>query len=110
MWAPALPAPTAPHEISKANGQTVSVEVSGMVTRSDLILAVLDRSMSIVEVGPSFNPIVPKSEGWQTTIVDHAGKADLQTLYAQHKVATDRIEEVDIVWSSGALARASFFK
>jgi SAM-dependent methyltransferase len=70
------------------------------------MMAALDRSMRIVEIGPSFNPIVPKSQGWQTTIVDHASQTDLQELYRLHRVATDRIEEVDVVWSGGTLAEA----
>jgi SAM-dependent methyltransferase len=88
------------------DGLTMPTEVGVANSRSALIMATLDRSMSIVEIGPSYNPIVPKSEGWHTTIVDHASRTELQALYTQHNVATDRIEEVDIVWSGGALADA----
>jgi SAM-dependent methyltransferase len=85
---------------------TVSGTAGAGPSRTAIIMAVLDRSMRIVEIGPSYNPVVPKSNGWQTTIVDHASRGELQALYAQHGVATDLIEEVDIVWRDGTLAEA----
>ena len=57
--------------------------------------------MSLIEIGPSYNPILPKSEGWNTTIIDHADRAELVVQY--HEQATDNIEDVDIIWRDGRL-------
>lgn len=84
----------------------MAAEVETVTNSFDLIMAALDQSMRIVEIGASYNPIVPKSHGWKTTVVDHAGQAELQALYRLHHVTTDRIEEVDVIWTGGALSEA----
>ena len=47
------------------------------MTREDQIRCHFDRTMRLIEIGPSHNPIVAKSDGWQTTIIDHANQQDL---------------------------------
>jgi glycosyltransferase involved in cell wall biosynthesis/SAM-dependent methyltransferase len=74
------------------------------MTREDLIRRYFDRTMRLVELGPSHCPIVPKRDGWQTTVIDHADQAELVAKYASMNVAIDRIEPVDYVWHGGALA------
>jgi SAM-dependent methyltransferase len=71
--------------------------------RKTIILADIDRSMMLIEVGPSHKPLVPKRHGWKTTVVDHAPRAELIAKYTDHGVDLDQIEEVDIIWSGGDL-------
>jgi SAM-dependent methyltransferase len=58
---------------------------------------------AILEIGPSYNPLAPKAEGWNTTIVDHAATAELRAKYAAMGVDTAPIEDVDLVWAGGPL-------
>ncbi len=74
------------------------------MNRTELIRRHFDRSMRRIELGASYSPIVPKAEGWQTTIIDHASQEDLIKQYGAMGVATvDKIEPVDHVWRSGPL-------
>jgi glycosyltransferase involved in cell wall biosynthesis len=74
------------------------------MTREDLIRRHFDRGMRLVELGPSHSPIVPKADGWQTIVIDHADQAELVAKYGAMNVATvDRIEPVDYVWQGGPL-------
>ncbi|MCB4804285.1 SAM-dependent methyltransferase [Methylobacterium brachiatum] len=76
------------------------------IQRKDVILAGIDPSHKIIEIGPSYNPLTPKSEGWNTFSVDYATKEDLVLEYSQHNVDTSKIEDVDFVWKSGRLTSA----
>ncbi len=61
----------------------------------------------MLEIGGSFAPIVPKSQGWNTRVVDHASKEELVTKYRSHaNVDVSRIEDVDVVWTGGPLHEA----
>ena len=74
------------------------------MTREELIRRYFDRGDSILEVGASYSPIVPKSDGWNTTVIDHAPQAELVEKYAAMGVKdVDRIETVDFVWQGEAL-------
>ena len=57
-----------------------------------------------IEIGPSFNPILPKSSGAQIKIVDHLNREALIEKY-KHLPADflNRIEEVDYIWSGESL-------
>jgi O-antigen biosynthesis protein len=46
---------------------------SATLSRAEALLAPLDRSASIFEVGPSYNPIAPKADGWKTSVLAPAG-------------------------------------
>ena len=60
--------------------------------------------MLLLEIGPSYHPVVPKSEGWRTSIIDHASQAELVAKYAAMGVQTvSSIEPVDFVWRDEAL-------
>ncbi|MFN2202068.1 MAG: class I SAM-dependent methyltransferase [Caldilineaceae bacterium] len=77
------------------------------MNRFDKLLSVADRGMNILEIGPSFNPVAPKSAGWHTTVVDHATREELIEKYRRHSgVDTSRIEPVDVVWTDGRLVDA----
>jgi len=69
--------------------------------RVERMLLGVDKTMTLVEVGPSHNPIVPKLAGWNTTIVDYADADFLREHYKNENHA--RIEDVDIVWRSGQM-------
>jgi hypothetical protein len=74
------------------------------MAREAIIRRHFDRAMRLLELGPSYNPVMPKTDGWQTIVIDHADQAELIAKYDAMKVATDRIERVDYVWQSGSLA------
>jgi len=74
------------------------------MTREELIRQHFDRNMRLLEIGPSYNPILPKAAGWRTTIIDHASQAELVAKYAPLVSTVDRIEAVDFVWQGGPLA------
>src|SRR5882672_7058150 len=79
------------------------------MTRNDRIRSHFDQSMRLIEIGASYNPIVPKNQGWNTVVVDHASKAELVEKYAVGNPYADgfdpaAIEEVDIIWNGGRLA------
>jgi SAM-dependent methyltransferase len=77
------------------------------MNRNEKVLASVDRSMRVMELGPLDRPIAPKSDGWLTSVVDHAGREDLVEKYrSDSNVDTSRIEEVDIVWTAGRLDEA----
>jgi hypothetical protein len=75
-------------------------------SRNEVLLEQIARSAVIIEIGPSYNPIAPKAAGWNTTVVDHAPRAELISKYTAHDVDLSRIEIVDYVWTSGALLDA----
>ena len=74
------------------------------MNRTELIRRHFDRSMRLIELGASYSPIIPKAEGWRTTVIDHATREDLIKQYGAMGVATiDKIEQVDHVWRNGPL-------
>ncbi len=74
-----------------------------MPDRAQMLLHGLGPEDRILEIGPSFNPVAPKSAGWRVTIVDHASQGELVAKYAGSNVDTSRIEPVDVVWQGGPL-------
>lgn len=72
-----------------------------MLTRQELIRHSFTKQSKLIEIGASYNPIVPKSEGWQTTIIDHADQATLRAKY--HDQTFDNIEPVDAIWTGEPL-------
>jgi hypothetical protein len=56
-----------------------------------------------IEIGPSFNPLVPKKAGWNVVIVDYASREELKEIYSYAKVPLENIEEVDVIWRGGRL-------
>jgi hypothetical protein len=75
--------------------------------RTKILLEQVPRDARILEIGPSFNPIAPKSEGWNSVSIDHLTREDLVAKYTGHPgVDVGRIEPVDFVWTSGILSDA----
>jgi hypothetical protein len=76
-------------------------------SRAEMLLGALDRSSHIIEIGPSYNPIAAKADGWNARSVDHATQDELVAKYrGQPDVDVTRIEAVDFVWSSGPMVDA----
>lgn len=57
-----------------------------------------------IEIGPSYNPLAPKREGFNVSIIDHLDQAALRQKYTGHNVDTSLIEPVDYVWSGESYA------
>jgi Methyltransferase domain len=78
-----------------------------MSERNARLLAGLGPADRLIEIGPSFNPVAPRSAGWQVTIVDHASREGLIAKYADTpSVDPAQIEAVDVVWQGGPLDEA----
>lgn len=77
-----------------------------MMTRDELLLAGISKESRVIEIGPSYSPLAPKREGWNTFIVDHTTREELVAKYREHGKDVDRIEAVDYVWQGGSLADA----
>lgn len=81
-------------------------EGDGINERARLLLRSASKSTSIIEIGPGYNPIAPKSAGWNTHVVDHASREELRGKYADAAVDLNAIEEVDSIWQDGPLHEA----
>lgn len=55
------------------------------------------KKRSALEIGPSYNPVLPKADGFPVTVMDHADTATIREKYRMFGVDTSRIEDVDIV-------------
>ncbi|WP_442755017.1 class I SAM-dependent methyltransferase [Methylocystis sp. JAN1] len=78
-----------------------------MADRISILRQGLTTDSYALEIGPSFNPVLPKSEGWNVVTIDHEDKPGLVAKYsADPSVETSKIEEVDFVWRGGALTDA----
>lgn len=77
--------------------------------RTRTALSAVDLNGRGLEIGPSYNPLVPKSSGARIETVDHAGRDELVAKYAEwglDKGRLDSIEPVDHLWSGGSLLDA----
>ena len=80
--------------------------VANPLDRRQKALAHLDLEGRGLEIGPSYDPLVPKSSGVRVETVDHADRDVLVEKFRGLGVPEDkigRIEEVDHVWSEGRL-------
>ena len=66
-------------------------------------LALIDRSMKVLEIGPSFAPLTPRSKGWNSFSLDHASQEDLVGKYAGQQ-PVENIEPVDFIWKDGPIS------
>jgi SAM-dependent methyltransferase len=73
--------------------------------RNKLLLSLVDSSGIVLEIGPSYSPLVPKSSGRRIETLDHASAAELRERYRNGaNVDISRIEEVDYVSDGRPLA------
>jgi SAM-dependent methyltransferase len=85
----------------------VGAAVVSKPTRAEVLLAPVPPGSRIIEIGPSFSPIAPKSAGWNTVSIDHLTRDGLIAKYCgQPGVDVNRIEPVDFLWVSGPLSDA----
>ncbi|GJE16946.1 methyltransferase domain-containing protein [Methylobacterium marchantiae] len=76
------------------------------VTRRDSILSMLKSDGFGLEIGPSYNPLLPKSAGFNIETVDYITQSGLRKKYAGTlNVDIDRIECVDHVTNGQPLAK-----
>jgi hypothetical protein len=69
----------------------------------DYVKKSITKRQPSLEIGPSYNPILPKREGFNVSILDHDDKAALEKKYTDHKVDLSRIEPVDFIWTGGSM-------
>lgn len=75
----------------------------------DRIRRVVSKDKTCLEIGPSYNPIVPKSHGYKTTVFDHLTKEQLRNKYKSHsQEMLDAIEDVDILGSELSNVEGTF--
>jgi len=75
-----------------------------MMTREEKILELIDKRKKGLEIGPSYSPIAPKSQGWNVEIADHLDAKGLKEKYAKWSVETSKIEEVDHIVTDRSIA------
>ncbi|WEN14902.1 hypothetical protein PY254_16975 [Rhodanobacter sp. AS-Z3] len=57
-----------------------------------------------LEIGPSFNPLARKADGYNVDILDHADAPALRAKYRDAGVNLGNIEDVDFVWQGEPLS------
>jgi SAM-dependent methyltransferase len=77
------------------------------VTRNEKILARISRPMKILEIGPSYSPVLARADNWDVYSLDHKTAEELRAKYARHSnVDISRIQDVDFVWQDGPIETA----
>ncbi len=74
------------------------------MNRHEILLSMFDSKGKGLEIGPSFNPLLPKAQGYDVEILDHLDAAALREKYKDAAVNLDAIEEVDYVSDGSSIA------
>jgi len=74
-------------------------------SREEKALVLVTREMTILEIGPALNPIVPCSAGWRSYSLEYASQEELLEKY-RDTLNVEKIEPVDFIWQSGAIENA----
>jgi predicted SAM-dependent methyltransferase len=69
------------------------------MTRKQKILRNINPIGMGIEIGPSYNPIAAKKDGYRVHIIDHMSKENLIKKYENFDVDVSNIEEVDFIWN-----------
>ena len=64
------------------------------------------KASAALEIGPSYSPILSKTDGYNVTVLDHTDQKGLRKKFADSPVDLRNIEPVDIVWKTGTLGEA----
>lgn len=72
--------------------------------RKEILLAPIRRDGVGIEIGPSYDPVAAKRDGYKVEIIDYADRAGLVDKYKSHAIDTSVIEEVDYVWGGQSYA------
>ena len=67
--------------------------------RKAIILKDIRKEQYGIEIGPSFNPCAPKSQGYNCDTLDHLDEKELIKKYENHNVEIKKIEHVDYIWN-----------
>jgi 2-polyprenyl-3-methyl-5-hydroxy-6-metoxy-1,4-benzoquinol methylase len=79
--------------------------MKGHMLRTELLLSMIDLSGIGLEIGPGYNPLLPKSAGYCIETLDHASAKEIREKYRDdHSVDVSRIEEVDFVSDGRSIA------
>lgn len=65
--------------------------------RKKKALTLISKTGFGLEIGPSYNPLAPRSSGWNVDVVDHANAESLKVKYAAWGVDVSAIEKVQYV-------------
>jgi len=76
------------------------------LTRNEKILKLCNLNGDGLEISPSYNPVLPKSQGYNVETLDHLDKAGLIQKYTGHNVNLDNIEEPNYIWTGGSYVDA----
>ena len=79
---------------------------AGYTGAGEKLLSPLTKRDRILEIGPSFNPMVPKRDGWNSYSLDHATRDELVNKYGPHGQPVNQIEDADFLWRDGDLKKA----
>jgi predicted SAM-dependent methyltransferase len=90
--------------LNKKISKTLQGHQQSSIYRREKALAMVNRNGLGLEIGPSFNPIASKKEGFNVDILDHATARELRAKYVGHGVNVENIEEVDFVWHGEPLS------
>jgi len=71
--------------------------------RKERLLSLFDATGVGLEIGPSFNPLLPKRDGYDVETLDHLSAADLREKYKNASVDLSAIEEVDYLSDGGSI-------
>jgi SAM-dependent methyltransferase len=71
--------------------------------RKELLLSLFDAQGLGLEIGPGFNPLLPKREGYRVETLDHQSAEALRDKYKNAGVDLESIEEVDHVSDGGSI-------
>ena len=95
-------------EFSQFNSSIKSklIVSSKELSRNEMLLSFVNKRGVGLEIGPSYNPVAPKKDGYNVTIVDHTDAKSLRKKYLEMGVNVEKIEDVDIIWNSGSLFNA----
>lgn len=83
------------------------------MNRLDQLRRNLDKDTMVgVEIGPFFNPVAPKADGWNTTVIDYQDGETLRKIARKHsdrgiRSKVNVIEDVDIVWHGQPLDKVT---
>ncbi len=68
------------------------------LTRFEKVMSLIDKSGQGLEIGPSYDPLAPKKEGFNVHVLDLGSAKELREKFKGLGVTIDRIEEVDFIW------------
>ena len=86
-------------------GSPVIAKAGRTATRRDKAVWLASPGMKMLEIGPSYSPLIPRSAGWNSFSLDCATAEELRVKYA-HEPRVGNIEDVDFVWRDGRLSEA----